>query len=62
MSGKLDADLNQIMSFLINELDELQKQPVQSMLLQAVAMAFAYNAHLVFQCLENQNMLVKVFE
>jgi hypothetical protein len=53
MQGKLDQDLHQIVNFLTEELKflgtiESKASKFKSTILQAIAMAFAYNASATF--------------
>lgn len=66
MAGKLNQELPQILTFLLDELKFCQTKqhpPKQytSMILQAIAMTFAYDPVLTFQWLEANNYTITVF-
>lgn len=57
MQGKIDADIPTLLNYIVSELEFLNSVSAKalkfkSMILQALAMCFSYNAALTFQILE----------
>lgn len=68
MPGKLDENIPQLVSIILDELThQLSQNPapykaLPSMLLQALSMSLTYNSQLVFAWLQQQNLVNQVFE
>ena len=69
MQGMIDDKMPQIVGFLTNELSFLQQKGsdvnhknFKTMILQAFAMCFSYNASMTFHILESTNMTLSVFQ
>lgn len=65
MHGKLDNDLPQLLTFLLDELNHKHtlsypSKPYELVLLQAISMSFTYNSRLVFQWLSSKTEMLQV--
>lgn len=65
MHGRLENELPLLVSLLLDQLNHQQtlpeedrQDPFTSMLLQAIAMSFAYNSRLVFEYLNSSNTIL----
>lgn len=67
MQGRIDSDVPTLLGFLIAELEFLgtvdsKALKFKSMILQALAMCFSYNAALTFNFLEQEGKTILVFQ